>query len=112
MVALLNVHPSRVPDLLEPDRLQIEPRLDVTDYIDTFGNRCSRFVAPAGPLRLSNSTLIRAADNPDEVNLSARQMDVGELPNEILSYLLSSRYCEVDLFSSIAFELDRKSTRL
>jgi transglutaminase-like putative cysteine protease len=105
MVALLNVHPSRVSDLLEPDELQTEPRLEVTNYIDTFGNRCSRFVAPPGPLRLTNSTLIRASDSPDEVNQSARQLPVGDLPNEILAYLLSSRYCEVDRFSNIAFEL-------
>ena len=30
---------------------------------------------------------------------------MGDLPNEILSYLLNSRYCEVDRFSNIAFEL-------
>ncbi|MGA2350245.1 MAG: transglutaminase family protein [Terracidiphilus sp.] len=105
IVALLNVHPSRVPDLLEPDELQTEPELAITSYIDTFGNRCSRFVAPSGLLRLTNSTLIRASNNPDEINLSAREMAVGDLPNEILAYLLNSRYCEVDRFSNIAFEL-------
>ena len=30
MVALLSVHPSRVPDLLEPDELQTEPGLEIT----------------------------------------------------------------------------------
>jgi transglutaminase-like putative cysteine protease len=30
---------------------------------------------------------------------------VGKLPHEVLSYLLNSRYCEVDRFSNIAFEL-------
>jgi transglutaminase-like putative cysteine protease len=111
MVALLNVHPSRVPDLLEPDELQTEPRLEVAEYIDAFGNRCSRFVAPSGPLRLTNSTLIRASDSPDEVNQSALQLAVGDLPHEVLCYLLSSRYCEVDLFSSIAFELFGQTER-
>jgi transglutaminase-like putative cysteine protease len=105
MVALLNVHPSRLADLLEPDELRTEPQLDITNYIDTFGNRCSRFVGPAGPLRLTNSTLIRASDSPDEVNQSACQLAVGDLPHEILGYLLNSRYCEVDRFSNIAFEL-------
>ena len=105
MVAMLNVHPSRVHDLLEPDELQTDPKLEVTHYIDSFGNRCARFVAPPGMLRLTNSTLIRASDNPDEVNLSARELAVGELPHEMLPYLLNSRYCEVDRFSNIAFEL-------
>ena len=105
IVALLNVHPSRVPDLLAPDELHTEPVLPITSYIDSFGNRCTRFVAPAGPLRLSSTTLIRDSGNPDIVNPSAREVPVGELPNEVLSYLLNSRYCEVDRFSNIAFEL-------
>jgi len=105
MVALLNVHPSRVHDLVEPDELQIEPRLPITSYLDTFGNRCTRFVAPPGTLRLTNSTLIRSSDEPDEVNWSAREMPVGDLPNDVLIYLLSSRYCEVDLLANLAHEL-------
>lgn len=104
MVALLSVHPSRVHDLLEPDELHVEPNIPVTSYIDSFGNRCTRFVAPAGPLRLSSTTLIRDSGNPDILNLFAREAHVGDLPNEVLSYLLNSRYCEVDRFSNIAFE--------
>jgi transglutaminase-like putative cysteine protease len=105
MVALLNVHPSRAHDLLEPDELQTEPKLEVAHYIDSFGNRCARFVAPPGLLRLTNSTLIQDSDEPDEVNWSACETAVGDLPFEVLSYLLNSRYCEVDRFSNIAFEL-------
>jgi transglutaminase-like putative cysteine protease len=105
MVALLNVHPSRTGDLVEPDELQTEPKLDVTSYIDSFGNCCARFVAPPGPLRLSSSTLIRDSGEPDAVNLSARERAVGDLPNEVLTFLLNSRYCEVDRFSNIALEL-------
>ncbi len=105
IVALLNVHPSREQDLLEPDELRTEPAIRVTSYVDVFGNRCSRFVAPAGRLKLSSTTLIHDSGEPDPVNLSARQIPVGELPNEVLTYLLNSRYCEVDRFSSIAIEL-------
>jgi transglutaminase-like putative cysteine protease len=105
MVALLNVHPSRAHDLLEPDELHIEPNTPVTSYIDGFGNRCARFVAPEGHLRLSGDTLIRDSGYPDTLNLAARESAVGDLPHEILSYLLNSRYCEVDSFNNIAFEL-------
>jgi transglutaminase-like putative cysteine protease len=105
MVALLHVHPSRVPDLLEPDELRTEPKLDVTSYLDSFGNRCARFVAPQGPLRLSSSTLIRDSGDPDPFDWNARESAVGDLPDEILRFLLNSRYCEVDRFSNIAYEL-------
>jgi transglutaminase-like putative cysteine protease len=105
MVALLHLHPSRVPDLLEPDELQTEPALEITSYFDTFGNRCARFVAPRGRLRLSSATLIRDSGLPDEVNEQAAEIPVAALPNELLQFLLSSRYCEVDLFTNIAFNL-------
>jgi transglutaminase-like putative cysteine protease len=105
MVTVLNVHPSRTQDLLEPDELQTEPEIPITQYVDSFGNRCARLVVPPGLLRLKNSTLIRAADTPDVVNLSAQELPVYDLPNEALVHLLNSRYCEVDRFSKIAFEL-------
>jgi transglutaminase-like putative cysteine protease len=105
MVAMLNVHPSRAMDLLEPDNLQTDPPLNVSTYIDGFGNSCSRFVAPAGMLRLTNSTLIRDSGLPDEMDGSAREMPVAELPHQTLEYLLNSRYCEVDRFVTIAPEL-------
>ncbi len=105
MVALLHVHPSRAQDLLEPDELITEPNIAVTSYTDTFGNRCSRFVAPRGRLRLSSNSLILDSGLPDPVNLDAREVPVAELPNELLRFLLASRYCEVDLFTSIAFGL-------
>jgi transglutaminase-like putative cysteine protease len=105
MVALLHVHPSRERDLAEPDLMHIDPTTDATEYIDGFGNRCTRFVAQHGPLRLSNSTLIADSGGPDEVYEHAREVPVGDVPNEYLCYLLNSRYCEVDRFSNIAFEL-------
>lgn len=105
MAAMLQVHPTRTGDLLEPDEVQTEPRLPVSSYIDGFGNRCVRFVAPPGALRLSGSTLVRCPDTPDEVDRSAREMPVGDLPDEALIFLLNSRYCEVDRFVNIAADL-------
>jgi transglutaminase-like putative cysteine protease len=105
MVALLYVHPSRAQDLEEPDEVRTEPQLDVSSYIDSFGNRCARFVAPAGRLRLWNSTLIRDSGSPDPAEESAREVPVGDLPHQTLEYLLNSRYCEVDRFITIAGEL-------
>ena len=105
IVAMLHVHPSRVPDLLEPDELKLEPAVPISGYIDTFGNRCSRFVAPAGHIRLTGSTLIEDSGMEDPTPLDAMEHPVAELPNETLIYLLNSRYCEVDRLSNIAVEL-------
>ena len=105
MVALLHVHPSRASDLVEPDELRMEPEIQTETYIDSFGNRCTRFVAPPGHLRLTSSGLLRDSGNPDPYDWNARELPAGELPHEILTFLLSSRYCEVDRFASIAQEL-------
>lgn len=105
MVALLNVHPSRAADLLEPDQLHIEPAIEITSYTDSFGNHCVRFVAAPGHLRLSSTTLIRDSGNIDPASFAARESPVGDLPPHILRYLMNSRYCEVDRFSNIAYEL-------
>ncbi len=105
IVALLHVHPSRQADLLEPDELTTEPKLPLVSYMDSFGNRCTRLFAPAGPLRLACSTLIRASDELDEIDPSAPELPVQDLPNEVLQFLLNSRYCEVDRLSAVALDL-------
>ncbi len=105
MVALLNVHPSRAADLLEPDELLVEPAVQIDSFIDSFGNRCTRFLAQRGTLRLSNSTLITDSGLPDEMNPGAREIPVQDLPHDVVRYLYNSRYCEVDRFSIIALEL-------
>ena len=105
VVALLHVHPSRVPDLRGTDEVQAEPAVRMETYIDSFGNRCTRFLAQKGRLRLSNTTSIYDSGLADPVSLGAREVPVQELPHEVLKYLYNSRYCEVDRFSTIALEL-------
>jgi len=104
-VCLVNVHPSRVQNLLEPDILTVDPDTPVRTYIDSFGNRCTRFLGHKGNIRLYNSTLIEDSGDPDPVNPSAREVPVELLPPETLVYLLSSRYCEVDLLSNVAAQM-------
>ena len=105
IVALLNVHPSRVADLREPDELKIEPSVHMDNYIDSFGNLCSRFLAAPGTIRLHNATSIEDSGEPDVQSVSAREVPVEKLPTDVLQFLLASRYCEVDLLSNTAVEL-------
>ena len=110
MLAMLNVHPSRSLDLLEPDEVKTEPGVLISNYFDGFGNRCTRFVAPASRLRLSGSTLVLDSGQPDAVKPTAHECPVGDLPEDALTYLLNSRYCEVDRFANIAYELFGQTT--
>ena len=105
MILMLNVHYSRVPDLIIPDYLVIDPPRPIRAYRDSFGNWCSRVVAPIGSMRLSADALIHDSALPDVVAPQATETPVESLPEEALLFLLASRYCETDRLSTIAWEL-------
>jgi transglutaminase-like putative cysteine protease len=105
VVTLLTVHPSRRHDLREPDRVQLDPPVELEEYDDLFGNRSTRFVAPPGIVRLHNSTLIEDPGTLDAVNPAATEVPVEDLPPDTLRYLMGSRFCEVDLLSAAAADL-------
>ena len=122
MVAMLHLHPSVEPRLKSGGEFRIESLDDPAshgpgstsytksivpsrEYLDAFGNRCTRFVAPAGYLWLSGRNIIEADDAPDPVYPDARQHPIDELPAEALQFLLPSRYCQVDQFGGIAEDL-------
>jgi len=118
VVVLLHLHPSLHEQLRSADELLIEhlgigafagvePRVAIVpgDYTDSFGNICSRFVAPAGHLRMSGTSLIETDDEPDKGYPDAKQASIADLPPQVLQFLLPSRYCEVDRFGGIANDL-------
>lgn len=104
-VTMLHVHPSRECDLLEPDEMTVTPQTRCDSYIDTFGNKCTRFKANAGVVQIKGSTLVRDSGNLDPVPFHASALPVNDLPHETLVYLMNSRYCEVDRLSGIALDL-------
>jgi transglutaminase-like putative cysteine protease len=104
LIAMLHVHPSCEPNLLSPDTLHVSPEIPVKEYIDSFGNRCSRIYAPAGEVRLYNTLEITCSDQEDPSFMNAPEIPVQDLPNEVLQFLLNSRYCEVDRLSAVALD--------
>ena len=105
MILTLSVHYSRVSDLVVPDHLVADPPVAMTAYRDTFGNWCSRIVAPKGTLRLSTDAVVRDSGLPDAAAPDARQTPVEALPDDTLLFLLGSRYCETDRLSDVAWQL-------
>lgn len=110
MVLMLYTHPSVARNLIEPDEVQTSPSVPITTYWDIFGNRCGRLTAPAGHFRIWNSTLVDDHGRRDYIPTEAGQLAIEDLPNETLLYLLASRYCEVDRFVSLAWELFGSTT--
>ena len=92
MILMLSVHPSRRGNLVTEDDLVLSPAIPRRQYCDIFGNICTRIVVPPGSLKLSTSFVIRDSGRPDETVLNAREHAVEELPDDVLVYLLGSRY--------------------
>ncbi|WNC91268.1 transglutaminase family protein [Paraburkholderia sp. FT54] len=106
MLLMLNTHSSHVDDVIEADRLQVDPPIPLTQYHDSFGNLCSRLVTPSsGYLALSTEALLSVADHPEEPPPENYQSPVEHLPDECMQFLLGSRYCETDLLSNTAWAL-------
>src|SRR3954453_17825574 len=93
MVLMLNVHHSRAADIVVPDHLTTDPALPVATYFDSFGNFCTRLVAPAGVTRVAGMGVLRDSGALDPVHPNAQQHLVQDLPSDVLMYLLGSRYC-------------------
>jgi transglutaminase-like putative cysteine protease len=85
------------------DELVLTPATPRRQYCDMFGNICTRIVVPPDSLELSTSFLIRDSGLPDETVLKAREHAVEDLPDEVLVYLLGSRYCDTQKLSEVAW---------
>jgi transglutaminase-like putative cysteine protease len=105
MLMMLNVHPSRRDDLETPDLIHADSGAEIHQYIDGFGNICSRTLLPKGITVLSADFVIRDTGLPDRIVPDARQALVEELPDDVIVYLLGSRYCETDKMSDLAWSL-------
>lgn len=110
ILLMLYLHPSRAATTLKPDHLEVWPSVPITEYIDSYGNRCGRLLAPAGPMTLRNEAEVTDCGLTDLQMPSAPQWPVQQLPNEVLLFLLASRYCEVDSeLKDIAWKLFKET---
>ena len=105
MMLMLNIHSSRLGDVLIPDVLRTNPFVPVWQYHDSFGNLCSRIVAPPGRIVLSTDALLNVPCEHETMPFADWQHPVEELPDDTLMFLLGSRYCETDLLSNTAWQM-------
>ncbi len=109
MIFNLNVHFTRVSDLVGRDDLEVDPPVRMVAYRDSFGNWCTRIVAVKGRTRLGADALVNDSGAPDVIVPQAQQLAVPDLPEETLLFLLGSRYCETDRLSETAWNLFGKA---
>ncbi len=105
MLANLSVHASRNKDLRTAQRIFTTPDVPLYDYVDSFGNICTRLTIPAGGITVSCGFVIEDPFEPDVIAPDAAQVPVDKLPDDALLYLLASRYCETDRLTDVAWGL-------
>ena len=105
LVCLLAVHQERSADLRTPETVFTTPVIPTTTYVDLFGNRCRRMVAPVGDLTIWGDATIEDSGLPDQADWSAQEIPPADLPDDTLVYLLGSRYCETDRLSQTAWDM-------
>jgi transglutaminase-like putative cysteine protease len=105
MTLLLNIRPERRGDLVTPEVITVDPPVPTSQHVDGFGNVATRLVAPGGRITLSADFTIADSGLPDAVAPAARQIPVQDLPDDVLVYLLGSRYCDTDKLSATAWSL-------
>lgn len=103
MLLALDIHPSRRIDLLTEQVLSFDPPIEAWGYVDVFGNACTRIVAPAGVTTISTDFHIHDSGRPDIVAEDAVQHEIRDLPDEVLVFLLGSRYCDTDRLGDFAW---------
>ncbi len=104
LICLLDIHPQRRRDIVSESPFRTEPTLPTLTHFDSFGNYCQRLIAPAGDITLRLDGTIMDSGRPDAIALDAREVPVERLPDETLTFLLGSRYCETDRLSQIAWD--------
>jgi transglutaminase-like putative cysteine protease len=109
MILMLSVHPSRAGDLVTPHTIKFAPHVKSRSYLDSFGNICTRVLAPAGRFEITSDFTINDNGKPDVVAHHATQIDIDSLPDDALLFLLPSRYCDTETLSDLAWSLFAKS---
>jgi transglutaminase-like putative cysteine protease len=82
----------------------LTPNLPVTEYTDGYGNLCQRLLVNPGPFQVKSTAVVETADKID-VQPGAPYLLVQSLPDDVLQFLLPSRYCPADLMAQQALEL-------
>lgn len=105
LITLLDVHDSRRSEILREGPFVTRPEVPVRVYRDIMGNICRRLVAPAGEFSFTLDGTISDTGETDFVDTSLEEVPIPALPDDVLVYLLGSRYCETDQLSDMAWRL-------
>ncbi len=101
--AIMQVAPRPQPGLSIRDELWAADPYHYT-YVDSYGNRCERFELPASPATIIYEAHVVIAQPADVIEPDALETPVAALPDEVLNYLMPSRFCLSDELGSEAWQ--------
>jgi transglutaminase-like putative cysteine protease len=102
-VFLIHVALDRGQSLVE-ETVHIEPPLPYRSYTDEHsGNRFMRLSAGPGALTVSYHAVVDRLI--DAVDPNAREVAVRDMPDDVLRFVLPTRYCESDLLGQVAQQM-------
>ncbi len=106
MVFMLRPQSSDSQQILS-ESFELFPVGAVNDFTDAFGNLCQRLMAPEGAFSV-NSTLTARVQHPLVGGAAASDagfVEIPQVPDPFLVYLLPSRFCEADRFGDMALDI-------
>ncbi len=83
------------------EEYQLTPSVPAFEFTDIYGNLCQRLIAPPGAFAVHTAAEVLTADRVDRAP-GAPFVEIQNLPDAVLNYLLPSRYCESDRFGQMA----------
>ncbi len=105
LIGLLAVRDERLSDMRTYEDVQTYPHGATRVYRDLFGNTCRRMFAYPGDFRMRSDGVIADSGLHDLVDRTAQETPIDSLPDDVLLYLLGSRYCETDRLSQMAWDM-------
>lgn len=83
------------------EEYRLKPSVPVFEFTDEYGNLCQRLIAPSGSFAIYTAADVMTADHSDQTP-GAPFVNIENLPDTVLNYLLPSRFCESDRFGDMA----------
>ena len=105
MLLALSAHTELEGRLIGFDFVRAPEETNASTYIDRFGNWFTRLLAPPGSTTLWSDCVVELDGSPDPQSPFAEQHPIADLPNDVLTFLLASRYCDSDNLVNEAWAL-------
>ena len=103
-VMLVQPHPDYEQQVVYED-WRFAPDLALSSFYDVYNNHSQRLLLSTGEQVVRYDALVAVGERADEVAPEAQQMPIEALPDDVLHYLLPSRFCLSDVLSNTAWQL-------